>query len=126
MVADLHGFAEANDCEMIAVGNGAGGRKTAQFVRDFLAAAGKAVPNVMVREAGASVYSASEIAREEFPDPDQTVRCAISIALGDNSAFGGMVSTPFHEDYVFYGPTLTALGGGGAKDVLLAEGKMVI
>jgi len=50
----------------------------------------------------------------------------IHIAFGDNSAFGGTVSTPFHEDYVFYGPTLTALAEDGAKDVLLSEGKMVI
>jgi uncharacterized protein len=83
---------------MIAVGNGAGGRETAQFARDVLAAAGKAVPIVMVSEAGAGVYSASEIAREEFPDLDQRVRCAISIALGDKSGFGGRISTPFHED----------------------------
>jgi aminopeptidase len=50
----------------------------------------------------------------------------IHIAFGDNSAFGGTVSTPFHEDYVFYGPTLTALGENGAKEILLSEGKMVI
>jgi uncharacterized protein len=77
---DLAGFAEANDCCMIAVGNGTGGRETEQFVRDVLAAAGKALPIVMVSEAGASVYSASEIAREEFPELDLTVRGAISIA----------------------------------------------
>jgi leucyl aminopeptidase (aminopeptidase T) len=50
----------------------------------------------------------------------------IHIAFGDNSAFGGTVSTPFHEDYVFYGPTLTAMGEDGAKDVLLSEGKMLV
>jgi protein Tex len=77
---DLAGFAEANDCGMIAVGNGTGGRETEQFVRDVLAAAGKALPIVMVSEAGASVYSASDIAREEFPELDLTVRGAISIA----------------------------------------------
>lgn len=50
----------------------------------------------------------------------------IHIALGDNSGFGGTVSTPFHEDYVFYGPTLAALGENGAKDVLLADGNLLI
>ena len=50
----------------------------------------------------------------------------IHIAFGDNSGFGGTVSTPFHEDYVFYGPTLTALGEDGSEDVLLSEGKMMI
>jgi uncharacterized protein len=71
---------EEHGCEMIAIGNGTAGRETEQFVKDTLADAGKRVPVVMVSEAGASVYSASEIAREEFPDLDLTVRGAISIA----------------------------------------------
>jgi leucyl aminopeptidase (aminopeptidase T) len=50
----------------------------------------------------------------------------IHIALGDNSGFGGTVSTPFHEDFVFYGPTLTAVAEDGAKDMLLSEGKLMI
>ena len=66
--------------EMIAVGNGTGGRETERFVKESLAAGGFLVPVVMVSEAGASVYSASEIAREEFPDLDLTLRGAISIA----------------------------------------------
>ncbi len=66
--------------EMIAVGNGTGGRETERFVKESLAAAGLPVPLAMVSEAGASVYSASEVAREEFPDLDLTVRGAISIA----------------------------------------------
>jgi uncharacterized protein len=63
----------------IAVGNGTHGRETEAFVRDCLASQ----PGpfcVSVSESGASVYSASEIAREEFPDLDLTVRGAISIA----------------------------------------------
>jgi len=71
---------DAHDCEMIAVGNGTAGRETEQFVRETLAGTGKDLPVVMVSEAGASVYSASEIAREEFPELDLTVRGAISIA----------------------------------------------
>lgn len=50
----------------------------------------------------------------------------IHIALGDNSGFGGTVSTPFHEDYVFYGPTVTALGEDGSREILLADGKLRI
>jgi uncharacterized protein len=69
-----------HDVEMIAIGNGTAGRETEQFVRETLAAEGKGAPIVMVSEAGASVYSASEIAREEFPELDLTVRGAISIA----------------------------------------------
>ncbi|HKU41064.1 MAG TPA: Tex family protein [Polyangiales bacterium] len=67
----------------IAVGNGTHGRETEAFVREVLredAAAGEGSFCVAVSEAGASVYSASEIAREEFPDLDLTVRGAISIA----------------------------------------------
>lgn len=69
-----------NAVEMIAVGNGTAGRETEQFVQDTLTSAGLHLPVVLVSEAGASVYSASDIAREEFPDLDLTVRGAISIA----------------------------------------------
>ena len=50
----------------------------------------------------------------------------IHVALGDNSGFGGVVSTPFHEDYVFYRPTLTALLPGGGERVLLDDGTLRI
>jgi len=66
--------------EMIAIGNGTAGREMELFARETLAAAGQKMPLVMVSEAGASVYSASDIAREEFPELDLTVRGAISIA----------------------------------------------
>ena len=62
------------------MGNGTAGRETEAFVRESLKEQGLGAPVVMVSEAGASVYSASEIAREEFPDLDVTVRGAISIA----------------------------------------------
>ncbi len=65
----------------IAVGNGTAGRETEAFARAALKAAGSAdVMVVSVSEAGASVYSASDVAREEFPELDLTVRGAISIA----------------------------------------------
>jgi uncharacterized protein len=66
--------------EMVAIGNGTAGREMELFARETLREAGLALPVVMVNEAGASVYSASEIARDEFPDLDLTVRGAISIA----------------------------------------------
>jgi uncharacterized protein len=64
--------------EAIAIGNGTAGRETETFVRkiDVLP---KDIPVIMVNESGASVYSASEVAREEFPDYDLTVRGAVSI-----------------------------------------------
>ena len=66
--------------EAIAVGNGTAGRETEAFVRDVLKLLGaKDIMVVSVSESGASVYSASEVAREEFPDLDLTVRGAISI-----------------------------------------------
>jgi len=70
----------------IAVGNGTHGRETADFCRTVLAArlarapAAPAPAVVLVSEAGASVYSASDVAREELPDVDLTVRGAVSIA----------------------------------------------
>ncbi len=68
------------DIKAIAVGNGTAGRETEAFVRQTVKENAIDVPVVMVSEAGASVYSASEVAREEFPDLDLTVRGAISIA----------------------------------------------
>ncbi len=63
--------------EAIAIGNGTASRETESFVRKLGLPASIAI--VMVNESGASVYSASEVAREEFPDQDVTVRGAVSI-----------------------------------------------
>ena len=66
--------------EAIAIGNGTASRETEQMVRVALEAIRHKVPQVfVVSESGASVYSASKIAREEFPDEDVTVRGAVSI-----------------------------------------------
>lgn len=69
--------------EAIAIGNGTAGRETEAFVRDILKSSNleipKDIPVFVVSESGASVYSASKIAREEFPDEDVTVRGAVSI-----------------------------------------------
>ena len=66
--------------DAIAVGNGTGGREAEIFLRKILKELGKEIPVVMINESGASVYSASDIAREEFPDVDISVRGAVSIA----------------------------------------------
>jgi uncharacterized protein len=63
------------EIEAIAIGNGTAGRETETFVKLLKLA----VPVIMVNESGASIYSASEAAREEFPDQDLTVRGAVSI-----------------------------------------------
>ena len=65
----------------IAIGNGTASRETDSLVRDFFKREGlSALFSVIVNESGASIYSASDIARQEFPDLDLTVRGAISIA----------------------------------------------
>ena len=63
--------------EAVAIGDGAAGRETERFVRGIWF--GREVPVYMVSEDGASIYSASEVGREEFPDRDATVRGAVSI-----------------------------------------------
>jgi uncharacterized protein len=63
----------------IAVGNGTGGRDTERVVREYLKTRGRKSQVVTVNESGASVYSASEVARSELPDQDVTVRGAVSI-----------------------------------------------
>jgi len=63
--------------EAVAVGNGTAGRETQAFIKRSIDA--NAVPVIMVNESGASIYSASDIARQEFPDHDLTVRGAVSI-----------------------------------------------
>jgi uncharacterized protein len=79
--AALVTFLERHNPAAVAVGNGTGGREASLFVRAALKDAGlTSVTLVTVSEAGASVYSASEVAGREFPDLDLTVRGAISIA----------------------------------------------
>lgn len=66
--------------ECIAIGNGTASKETEMFVSDLLRKTGSKVLYMVVSEAGASVYSASKLAAEEFPDYDLTLRSAISIA----------------------------------------------
>ncbi len=76
-IAELKKLVQQFNIEAIGVGNGTAGRETEQLVRDI--DFGKPVNIFMVNESGASIYSASEVAREEFPEQDVTVRGAISI-----------------------------------------------
>lgn len=68
-----------HDIELVAVGNGTAGRETEQFVTKALDGTDEAPTCVLVSEAGASIYSASDVAIEEFPNLDLTIRGAISI-----------------------------------------------
>ena len=77
----LEKLIEAFEIEYIAIGNGTNGRETLEFVEDNLKVVkDNKVKATIISEAGASIYSASDIARKEFPDKDVTVRGAISIA----------------------------------------------
>ncbi|MBI4818993.1 MAG: RNA-binding transcriptional accessory protein [Deltaproteobacteria bacterium] len=76
----LRGLLSRHTPEAIAVGNGTGGRETQVFVAQVLKDLHRSLPVVSVNEAGASVYSASDLARAEFPELDVTIRGAISIA----------------------------------------------
>jgi uncharacterized protein len=73
----IKGLVQKFDIEAIAIGNGTAGRETETFVKSI--GLDNKVLVVMVNESGASVYSASDVAREEFPDKDITVRGAVSI-----------------------------------------------
>ena len=80
----LRGLIEKHGAQVIAIGNGTASRETELFTADVLSslrADGKPAPSYMVvSEAGASVYSASKLAAQEFPDFDVTLRSAVSIA----------------------------------------------
>ena len=77
---DLIKFINKHNINLIAIGNGTASRETEKFVVDNLKEAGLKIDYVIVNEAGASVYSASEVAREEFPDFNVEERSAVSIA----------------------------------------------
>jgi uncharacterized protein len=74
----LTNLVERFKIQAIAIGNGTASRETEMFVNKI--GLPKAIPVIMVNESGASIYSASEVAREEFPDKDVTVRGSVSIA----------------------------------------------
>jgi len=77
----LEGLVVKHQVRAIAIGNGTASRETDAFVREFLRERGlENIFSVTVSESGASIYSASDVARQEFPDLDLTVRGAISIA----------------------------------------------
>ncbi|KRK90106.1 Tex-like protein [Lentilactobacillus sunkii DSM 19904] len=73
-------FINKNHVEMIAIGNGTASRESEQFVADAIKEIKTPIYYVIVNEAGASVYSASQVARDEFPDFSVEQRSAVSIA----------------------------------------------
>ncbi|NBB20368.1 S1 RNA-binding domain-containing protein [Runella sp. CRIBMP] len=79
--ATVKSYLQKYQIDAIAIGNGTAGRETEDFIKRIIAAQSseKTVGLFMVSEQGASIYSASDVAREEFPTKDVTVRGAISI-----------------------------------------------
>lgn len=71
---------EKHDASLIAIGNGTASRETELFIDELLTEENLDIPFIIVNEAGASVYSASQIARDEFPDFNVEERSAVSIA----------------------------------------------
>ncbi|MGP4081929.1 Tex family protein [Pseudalkalibacillus sp. R45] len=78
--AILKKMIERHDVEIVAIGNGTGSRETEQFVADLIKEMERPLAYLIVNEAGASVYSASDIARQEFPELKVEERSAVSIA----------------------------------------------
>src|SRR5690606_33276033 len=79
--AVLINLVKKHNVQLIAIGNGTASRETERFVLDIIKAKPElGLTKVIVNEAGASIYSASEYASKEFPDLDVTIRGAISIA----------------------------------------------
>ena len=77
---ELLNLIEKDKVDMIAIGNGTASRESEMFVSDMIKEAKREVHYVIVSEAGASVYSASKLATEEYPDINVSIRGAISIA----------------------------------------------
>ena len=77
---ELNDLLKEHKVDTVAIGNGTASREVFQFVKDWIQEDGHTLETLVVNESGASVYSASKTAREEFPDLDLTVRGAVSIA----------------------------------------------
>lgn len=78
----------------IVIGNGTGSRETEQFIADYIAKTGQDLKYTFVSEAGASVYSASKLASEEYPDLDVTTRGAMSIGRRLQDPMAELVKIP--------------------------------
>jgi uncharacterized protein len=76
----LHKWIDQAQIDVVAIGNGTASRETEQLVAEVIGEVNNSVSYAMVSEAGASVYSASELARQELPDLDVSMRGAVSIA----------------------------------------------
>jgi uncharacterized protein len=87
-------YADKHDVSVIVVGNGTGSRETEEVVANFIEKSGKDIKYTIVNEAGASVYSASGLASEEYPDLDVTTRGAMSLGRRLQDPLAELVKIP--------------------------------
>ncbi|MDR0396151.1 MAG: RNA-binding transcriptional accessory protein [Oscillospiraceae bacterium] len=92
--AALERLAKRYDINIIAIGNGTGSRETEEAVAGFIERSGLPIQYTIVNEAGASVYSASKLASEEYPDLDVTVRGAMSLGRRLQDPLAELVKIP--------------------------------
>jgi uncharacterized protein len=87
-------YADRHGAGVIVVGNGTGSRETEEVVADFIEKSGRDIKYTIVNEAGASVYSASKLASEEYPDLDVTTRGAMSLGRRLQDPLAELVKIP--------------------------------
>ncbi len=90
----LEGYVKKHNINTVVIGNGTGSRETEECVADFIAQSGFAIQYTIVNEAGASVYSASKLASEEYPDLDVTTRGAMSLGRRLQDPLAELVKIP--------------------------------
>ena len=90
----LAGYVRKHRANVVVIGNGTGSRETEEVVVDFIAESGADVRYTIVNEAGASVYSASKLASEEYPDLDVTTRGAMSLGRRLQDPLAELVKIP--------------------------------
>ena len=87
-------YADKHGVNVIVIGNGTGSRETEEAVADFIEKSGKDIKYTIVNEAGASVYSASKLASEEYPELDVTTRGAMSLGRRLQDPLAELVKIP--------------------------------
>ena len=87
-------YADKHGVNVIVIGNGTGSRETEEAVADFIKKSGKDIKYTIVNEAGASVYSASKLASEEYPELDVTTRGAMSLGRRLQDPLAELVKIP--------------------------------
>ena len=90
----LSDYVKKYHANIVVIGNGTGGRETEEVVADWIAQSGLPVQYTIVNEAGASVYSASKLASEEYPDLDVTTRGAMSLGRRLQDPLAELVKIP--------------------------------